>query len=74
MDRMLKLVQKMFGVVAALALMLGVLTAPIGEVRADQGIIGRSHVVGLGLPLSSTPLSVHVHDALQSCPFTPPLP
>jgi hypothetical protein len=35
MDKMLKLGQKMFGVVAGVALLLGVLAAPIGEVKAN---------------------------------------
>jgi hypothetical protein len=35
MDRMLKIGQKMFGVVAGIALLLGVLAVPIGEVKAD---------------------------------------
>lgn len=37
MDRMLKLGQKLFGVVAGVALLLGVLSAPIGEAKADPG-------------------------------------
>jgi hypothetical protein len=44
MDKMLKLAQKMFGVLAASAMLLGVLSAPIGEVRADPS------TVGIGLP------------------------
>jgi hypothetical protein len=40
MDRMLKLGQKMFGVVAALALLLlGVLCAPIGEASANSTVV-----------------------------------
>jgi hypothetical protein len=35
MDKMLKVCQKLFGVVAGVALLMGVLSAPIGEVRAD---------------------------------------
>ena len=37
MDKMLKLGQKLFGVVAGVALLLGVLSAPIGEAKADPG-------------------------------------
>ena len=36
METMLKLGQKSFGVFAALALLVGVLAMPIGEVRANQ--------------------------------------
>ncbi len=35
MDSTLKLARKSFGVVAAMALLLGVLAAPIGETKAD---------------------------------------
>ena len=38
MDRVFQLCQKVFGGIAALALLMGVLSAPIGEVRADVSV------------------------------------